>query len=94
MTSKAAQELGKKGGSVKSEAKARAAKQNAKKPRGKLVTVIAYRGKDANGVERFGATAEKGLLNMDQQFAAVCLAEKNFEWGECETVAHTKRLVL
>lgn len=94
MTRKAAQELGKKGGSVKSEAKAKAAKANASKPRGKLVTVIAYRGKDPEGKDCFGATVEKGLLNVDQQFDAVCLAAKNWEWVECETSAHTKRLIL
>lgn len=94
MTSKAAQELGKKGGSVKSEAKAKAAKANASKPRGKLVTVIAYRGEDHKGKEYFGATVEKGLLNKDQQFDAACFAAKNWEWVECETVAHTARLIL
>lgn len=94
MTSKAAQELGMKGGSVKSEAKAKAAKENAKKPRGKLVTVIAYRGKTADGKERFGAIVEKGKLNSEQQFMAVCAAEKEVEWIECETAAHTKRLIL
>lgn len=94
MTSKAAQELGRKGGSVKSEAKTRAAKANAAKPRGKLVTVIAYRGTDMEGKEWFGATVEKGMLNKDQQFDAVCAAAKNWEWVECETSAHTKRLIL
>ncbi len=94
MTSKAAQELGKKGGSVKSEAKAKAAKANASKPRGKLVTVIAYRGTDPEGKEFFGATVEKGVLNSEQQFNAVCLATKSWEWVECETSAHTKRLIL
>lgn len=94
MTSKAAQELGKKGGSVKSEAKAKAAKENAKKPRGKLVTVVAYRGTTADGKARFGAVVERGLLNADAQFMAVCAYEKEVEWIECETVAHTKRLIL
>lgn len=94
MVSKAAQELGKKGGSAKSAAKAAAAKANAKKPRGKLVTVIAYHGKDGEGNERFGATVEKGLLNRDQQFDAVCSAEGNWEWTECNTVAYSKRLIL
>lgn len=94
MTSKAAQELGKKGGSVKSEAKTKAAKANASKPRGKMVTVIAYRGETSDGVARFGAVVEKGILNRDQQFDAVCLAEKSWEWIDCETSAHTKRLIL
>lgn len=94
MVSKAAQELGKKGGSVKSAAKAAAAKANAKKPRGKLVTVIAYRGKDGEGNDRFGATVQKGLLNKEQQFDAVCSAEGNFEWAECETVVYSRRLIL
>lgn len=94
MASQAAQELGKKGGSVKSEAKTKAAKTNAAKPRGKLVTVIAYRGTDSDGKNRFGATVEKGLLNSDQQFNSVCSTEKCWEWNDVETVVHTKRLIL
>lgn len=94
MTSKAAQELGKKGGSVKSEAKTKSAKANATKPRGKLVTIIAYLGTDSDGGKRFGATVEKGLLNSEQQFNAVCYAEKCWGWDDVETVVHTKRLIL
>jgi len=94
MLNKAAQELGKKGGSVKSEAKTKAAKANATKPRGKLVTVIAYRGTDSDGKKRFGATVDKGILNLERQFNSVCSAEKCWEWDDVETVAHTKRLIL
>ena len=42
MVSKAAQELGKKGGQAKSVAKTAAVRENAKKPRRKWVTAIAY----------------------------------------------------
>lgn len=94
MVNQAAQELGKKGGSVKSEAKTKAAKVNATNPRGKLVTVIAYRGTDSDGKKRFGATVDRGLLNSEQQFNAVCSAEKCWEWDDVETVVHTKRLIL
>jgi hypothetical protein len=94
MTSKAVQELGRKGGSAKSEAKTKAARANAAKPRGKLVTVIAYIGTDSDGKRRFGATVEKGLLNSEQQFNSVCSEEKCWEWGDIETVVCTKRLIL
>lgn len=94
MASKAAQALGKKGGSVTSPAKAKAAKENAKKPRGKLVTVIAYRGRDLGGKDWFGAVVERGLLNADQQFDAVCAVTKTHEWAECEVSASSQRLIL
>ena len=42
MVSKAAQELGKRGGMAKSERKTAAARKNAKKPRGKWVTALYY----------------------------------------------------
>ncbi len=42
MVSKAAQELGKKGGQAKSERKTAAVRENAKKPRGKWVTALHY----------------------------------------------------
>lgn len=60
MVSKAAQELGRKGGSVKSEAKTAAARANAKKPRGKWMTAIAY---ELDGEEKylaFGAVIVRG----------------------------------
>jgi hypothetical protein len=37
------QEMSKKGGSVKSEAKTKAARKNARKPRGKWVTAVYYK---------------------------------------------------
>lgn len=60
MVSKAAQELGRKGGQVKSDAKTVAARENAKKPRRKWVTAIAY---ELEGVEKyksFGSVVTKG----------------------------------
>lgn len=94
MTSKAAQELGKKGGSVKSEAKAMAAKENAKKPRGKWMTAIAYRGLSPDGRKWFGVSMSRGKLNDDAQFDEVCLQTKNYEWVECELVVRFERAIL
>ena len=47
-----ASDMGKKGGSAKSEAKAAAARKNASKPRGKWVTAIAF---ELEGVEKHKA---------------------------------------
>lgn len=52
MKSKSAQELGRKGGQARSEAKTAAARENAKKPRKKWVTAIAY---EVAGVEQYKA---------------------------------------
>ena len=60
MVSKAAQELGKKGGSVKSEAKTKAARENAKMPRGKWVTAVAYHFFDTNGKGHSGLLLLRG----------------------------------
>jgi hypothetical protein len=60
MANQAAQELGKKGGQVKSAAKTEAARKNASKPRGKWFTAIAY---ELDGVEKykaFGAVLVRG----------------------------------
>ena len=60
MVNKAAQELGRKGGEAKSAAKTEAARANAKKPRRKWVTAIAY---ELEGVEKyksFGSVMTKG----------------------------------
>lgn len=65
MVSKAAQELGKKGGSVKSEAKAKAARANAKKPRGKWVTAFGFVVADDDDKEHFGHVMVEKNLNMD-----------------------------
>lgn len=94
MASKAASELGKKGGSVKSEAKAAAARENAKKPRGKYVTAIAYKGVDTDGKHRFGVALARGRLNDTQELEAVCATEKNWEWVDLSMVVRVERLVL
>ena len=55
-----AKEMGAIGGSAKSEAKAKAARKNASKPRGKWVTAIAF---ELEGVEKhkaFGVVLAKG----------------------------------
>lgn len=65
-------EMSKKGGMAKSEAKAKAAKENAKKPRGKWYTSIAY---ELDGVEKhkaFGAVLAKGQPPAN--------AEAHHEW--------------
>lgn len=93
MTSKAAQELGKRGGSVKSEAKTKAARANAAKPRGKWVTAIAYRGLSEDGRQWFGVALARGKLSDDAQFDEVCLQTKCWGWIECELRARIERFV-
>lgn len=56
----AAKELGRKGGMAKSEAKTEAARKNAKKPRGKWVTAVAYHFFDANGSGHSGLILLRG----------------------------------
>ena len=67
MTTKnaAAQELGRKGGSVKSEKKANAARENAKKPRGRWMTAIAYELIDVPQHIAFGAVLAMGKPPAD-----------------------------
>ena len=70
-----AQEMGKKGGSAKSESKTAAARKNASKPRGKWVTAIAY---ELDGVPEcvaFGAVIVAGKPPNE--------ALANHEWA-CE----------
>jgi phage repressor protein C with HTH and peptisase S24 domain len=55
-----AQEMGKKGGQAKSEAKAAAARKNASKPRGKWVTAIAYKIANVEKYKAFGCVITKG----------------------------------
>lgn len=95
MANKAAQELGKKGGSVKSEAKAKAAKANAQKPRGKWVTAIAYAGIDGYGKSHKGLLIERGRIigGTDEEFKAVCSDAKTFEWTELETTLKAARVL-
>ena len=55
-----AQEMGRKGGKVKSDAKAAAAKKNASKPRGKWLTAIAYQLAGVKEPFAFGLVVVKG----------------------------------
>ena len=55
-----ASEMGKKGGSVKSEAKAKAARKNASKPRGRWVTAIAYEIGNVPAHKAFGSIITRG----------------------------------
>ena len=55
-----AQEIGKKGGQVKSQAKAAAARKNASKPRGKWVTAIAYELSGVGAHKAFGCVIARG----------------------------------
>lgn len=55
-----ASEMGKKGGSAKSEAKAAAARKNASKPRGKWVTAIAYEVANVPKFKAFGVVLANG----------------------------------
>jgi len=74
MLNKEAQELGRKGGQARSEAKTAAARENAKKPRKKWVTAIAY---EVAGVEKpfaFGSVITRGAppKSQDEHFRWVC----------------------
>lgn len=60
MVNQAAQELGRKGGQAKSEAKTKAARKNASKPRGKWVTSIAYELSGVEAHKAFGAVIVRG----------------------------------
>lgn len=94
MLSKAAQELGKKGGSAKSEAKTKAARANAAKPRGKWVTAIAYRGLTSDGRQLFGVALARGKLSSDEaQFDEMCLQTNCWDWAECELAMKYERFV-
>ena len=55
-----ASEMGKKGGSAKSDAKTAAARKNASKPRGKWVTAIAYELDDIAKYKAFGSVITTG----------------------------------
>lgn len=73
MVSKAAQELGKKGGQAKSEKKTAAVRANAKKPRGKWVTAIAYELSGVDKYKAFGAVIVRGSPPSG--------ADASFEWA-------------
>lgn len=55
-----ASEMGRKGGEVKSKAKAAAAKKNASKPRGKWVSAIAYKLANVEAPFAFGVVLVAG----------------------------------
>ena len=65
MVSKAAQELGRKGGKVKSERKTAAVRKNASKPRGKWVTAFGFVVADDKNKEHFGHVMVEKNLSMD-----------------------------
>lgn len=74
MVSKAAQELGKKGGMVKSENKAIAARKNASKPRGKWVTAFYYGVKGADDKMHVGMVMfeSKFDLDLNRNYDRIC----------------------
>lgn len=76
MKNSAAQELGKKGGLAKSQAKTDAVRKNAKKPRGKWVTAISYK------VEMHDGRMIEGLLmcrgKIDQKYIGGISGEDTF----------------
>lgn len=80
MLRKAAQELGKKGGQAKSEKKTAAVRGNAKKPRGKWVTAIAY---EVDGIEKY-----KSLGLVIVRGTPPAGTEENFKWCEKKVVEH------
>lgn len=65
MVSKAAQELGKKGGMAKSEKKAIAARKNASKPRGKWVTAFYYGVRGADDKMHMGLVMFQSKFDLD-----------------------------
>lgn len=74
MVSKAAQELGKKGGMVKSEKKAIAARKNASKPRGKWVTAFYYGVTGADDKMHVGMVMfeSKFALDLNRNYDRIC----------------------
>ena len=91
------QQAGKKGGSVKSEAKAKAVRENAKKPRGKLVTAISFMYICDDGKERSGVIIKRGKLSENAVVDAIYDSWHSDSWpiaeiAEIETVS--ERLVL
>jgi len=69
-------EAGKKGGSVKSDAKTLAAQANAKKPRGKWVTSISFTIRAENGEIESGLLIKRGRLSADELVVAVGYSEE------------------
>ena len=64
-------EAGKKGGSVKSEAKTKAVRENAKKPRGKWITAVSFEYIGHDGERRSGVFMKRGNLSMDATVDAI-----------------------
>ena len=81
MKNKAAVALGRIGGKAKSEAKAKAARENAKKQRPRLVTAIAYEFRPkGGGADCFGLILEKGNIPCDLEKnhdACIAMIEKH-----------------
>lgn len=79
MKNKAAQELGRKGGQARSEAKTVAARENAKKPRKKWVTSIAYELEGVNKAFAFGSVLVRGRppANEGAYFTWICNKIRN-----------------
>jgi len=57
-------EMSRKGGMARSESKTKAARKNAKKPRGKWATAIAYEFRCAKGELHHGVALKAGKLKM------------------------------
>ncbi len=77
-------EAGKKGGSVKSDAKTLAAQANAKKPRGKWVTAISFSFRAESGEIVSGLAIKRGRLNDDRLFDVVNDSEEAQKHGAVE----------
>ena len=77
-------EAGKKGGSVKSDAKTLAAKKKKKKPRGKWVTAISFSFRAESGEIVSGLAIKRGRLNDDRLFDVVNDSEEAQKHGAVE----------
>lgn len=90
-----ASDMGRKGGSVKSDAKTRAARKNAAKPRGKWVTAIAYKLTEHGGREYFGVAMLRGKIDAASEaaFQAVLDASDAVGVDDLETVVQHMRVV-
>lgn len=88
----AAELLGRSGGAVKSEAKTKAARTNAKKPRGIWVTAIAFEFVDGDEKTHFGTLLHRGRVpSGDDMFDWVIkLIEKEPAYTSCEVVEITE----
>jgi len=64
-------EAGKKGGQAKSAAKTAAVRENAKKPRGKWITAVAFAYTCTEGKPCRGVFMKRGNLSMDAMVDAI-----------------------